>query len=516
MALHHTPSDTLINFPTLFKSSGKLGALTTANQNKDPYHLLPGQTMRVPIGLLKQIPAPAEIISTSGSVKVRQESDPERNARIGEKLSVGAELVTAEDSSAALRFADGSVLVIQPKSLLKLDAMSVYAGGGMADTRLRLQAGRAEVAANPKREKGSRLQVITPSAVAAVRGTEFRVAADEGTAREETLEGKVEFSAAGKSTQLAQGFGSIAEKGKPPIAPVALLSAPDIAGLPAKIQQLPMRFDLPAQTKAIGWIGQIVTENNPDQILLQRASDTPRLTFADLPDGKYVLRVRANDALGLQGINANHAFELDARPFAPLLLSPGADAVVRTAQPEFKWSEVVGSATTEKFSYRIEIAKDADFKDKLLDQVTTERQHNLTQELVAGEYFWRAASVEGSDQGPFTSITKFTYKPAPDAPDLAQSALKFDGKQMQILLPKPAEGLHYEAELAADAGQKKIIWHGESVDGSLQLPHPELSRVYLFVRQVEADGTAGPYATQALNLPDLKPMMLQLVPISAL
>ena len=37
----------------------------------------------------------------------------------------------------------------------------------------------------------------------------------------------------------------------------------------------------------------------------------PAAKWADLPDGRYVLRVRAIDAGGLEGVNAERAFTLN-------------------------------------------------------------------------------------------------------------------------------------------------------------------------------------------------------------
>lgn len=58
--------------------------------------------------------------------------------------------------------------------------------------------------ANLGRAPGSRLQVITPSAVAAVCGTRFRVAADVEATREETLEGAVGLAAAGLEVRVGE------------------------------------------------------------------------------------------------------------------------------------------------------------------------------------------------------------------------------------------------------------------------------------------------------------------------
>lgn len=509
------PGDTLISLSQRYlRRPADWVRLQKINHVTDPYHLLPGQELIIPLSMLRQTLAPAELVSVTGSIKIKQANLPEREARVGEKLTTGTELISTADSSAVLRFADGSVLVLQSQSRIRLDVMSVYAGGGMVDTKLRLQEGRAEVLANPEHNKANRLQVITPSAVAAVRGTHFHVSAETGVAKEETLQGLVAFSAANKSVALAAGYGSVAENGKPPGAPVMLQPAPALDTLPGKFEHLPMRFDLAEQAGGKRWVGQISESVDLNKILLERANSSPSLIFADLPDGQYILRVRVEDALGLQGMDAQHAFELNARPFAPLLLTPVAGAVIRVARPELQWSEVL-NAGTSKNTYLLELARDAGFQDKLMAETTTQPHLQPAKDLMAGDYFWRVASVDGSDQGPFSDAVKFTYKPAPAAPDLAQSSLSFMSNQMRIQLSPPLAGLHYEIDLAADQDKKQMLWHGESLDGVLLLPRPAAGKRYLFVRFVESDGSAGPYAVQILDIPKrVAPMMLQLLPLA--
>jgi FecR protein len=381
----------------------------------------------------------------------------------------------------------------------------------MVDTRLRLQQGRVEVGANPRREPGSRLQVITPSAVAAVRGTRFRVAADAGATREETLEGEVGLAAAGQQVNVSAGQGSLAEAGKPPRPPVALLPAPEVAALPARVDALPMRFSLPDLPGAAAWLGQIAPDAAFQRVLLEKTSATPQLSFADLPDGHYLLRVRAADAQGLQGRDAVHPFELDARPFAPLLTAPGAR--VRTAQPVLQWSAVVGAGT-----YRVELARDAGFGDLLLAERTSDVRLTPARDLAPGDYHWRVASIEGAEQGPFAPPQRFTYDPLPGAPDLNQAAPVFAHDSLTLALPAPPPGLHYELVLARDAERTQVVWQGTSQDGQLKAAPVAAENHYLAARLVEADGTTGPYATRLIEAPPRFrwEMLILLLPLLAL
>lgn len=149
---------------------------------------------------------------------------------INSQLNEGDVVVTGANSIAKLRFFDASVTVIQPNSSIEIAKSYQYTGLGEVVTELALSIGRTEVLANPNRNVNSHFQIQTPSAVAAVRGTEFRVGVEgenRQLALQETLEGKVAFSASGSEVLVAQGFGSVAEFGKAPLPPVALPSALD-------------------------------------------------------------------------------------------------------------------------------------------------------------------------------------------------------------------------------------------------------------------------------------------------
>lgn len=507
------PGDTLIGVSARYLAEpADWSKVQKHNQISRPRQLTPGNTLRIPLSWLRHEPAPATVVSVTGQVSVQSPEVAERALQVGEQLVSGALISTSANSSATLRFADNSVMVLQPAARLSLDTVSVYAGGGMVDTQLRLQQGRVEIGANPGRTSSSRLQVITPSAVAAVRGTRFRVSADVAVTREETLEGEVGLSAAGKQVGVPEGKGTLAEAGKPPQPPVALLSALDLTTLPARVDTLPMRFTLSAQPGAVSWLGQIAEDMQFEKLLLEATSATPQLSFGDLPDGRYILRVRAADKQGLQGRDAIHAFELDARPFAPLLTAPGTR--VRTALPEWQWSGVVGAS-----GYQIQIARDAGFSDLVQSEHIADPRLKASKELKPGGYFWRVASVDASGQGPFSPFQRLTYDPLPGAPELNQAAPTFADDALTLALPAPPAGLQYELVLSRDADRKQVVWKGLSPDGKLKASPVEPATYFLAARLVEADGTAGPYATRVIEAPPSRfrpEFLLLLLPLLAI
>lgn len=489
------PGDTLIGVSARYLAvPARWPALQRLNRVMYPTRLTPGSSLRIPLAWLRHEPVPVNVVALAGAVRVALPGAPERVLSAGEVLPAGAVVSTGANSSLTLQFADGSQLTLQPQSRLAMDALSVYAGGGMVDTRLRLQQGRADVAANPRRTPGSRLQVITPSAVAAVRGTLFRVAAEDAISRQETIEGAVTLSAAGAQVAVTSGRGSLAEKGKAPLPPVALLAAPDTVSLPTRIDSLPLRFDLPANSSAVSWLGQIAPDVRFENILQEHASASPTLVFADIPDGRYVLRVRGIDAKGLHGLDGQHAFEVNARPFAPQLGSP---ARVREPKPVLSWMPVAGAE-----AYQFQLAADAGFS-RLIEQTQGAAvEQQPSQDLTAGTVYWRVASIQAGETGPFSAARALTYDPLPPAPNLVTLTPRYEAAALHIELPKPATGLTYEWRVTdAEAASAQPLAHGKSTDGALTVAPLPPGNYVLSSRLTEADGTAGPWATREIVAP---------------
>ena len=458
--------------------------------------MLPGRIVRVPLNLLKQSPAPAVIVLVSGVANVKWLDNTVQAAMVGSKISAGTQLITGENSKINLKFADGSIVTLESNTALNLDALSTYGGGGMVDTKLRLQQGKVEVMANPTHQQ-SNMQIFTPTVVAAVRGTEFRVSIDGADIRQETLNGNVELSAAGDSVSVVKGYGSLSENGRAPLPPVLLLKAPDTSNLPNRFEALPVSFELPAQDKAVGFEAQISSDaqfktilasnvklaNNP----VKDAINTNQLIFEDLQDGEYYLKVRAKDKKGLEGYDATHTFSLNARPFAPKLESPKVNEIVRDAKPTLVWSNVMDAKT-----YLLELARDNEFKDMVSRFEVNKIDLMIENPLAPGQYFWRLASIDGVDKGPYADTSNFTYKVKPDAPDVSQLKINVLQNRVFVTTIEPPSGLTYKVILNNDFNAQKKVWMAQGLDGKFNFLLKEFGQQTLSLSLVEAGGVSGP------------------------
>ena len=59
-----------------------------------------------------------------------------------------------------------------------------------------------------------------------------------------------------------------------------------------------------------------------------------------MPDGDYILRVRAVDDAGLEGLDASKPVTLDARPLPPTQVAPNEGERFYEPQANFAWSAV--------------------------------------------------------------------------------------------------------------------------------------------------------------------------------
>ncbi|MGV3581726.1 MAG: FecR domain-containing protein [Methylophilus sp.] len=464
------------------------------NRVKDPYRMPIGLVLKVPLALVKQGPASAEVISISGTAEL-QTSHGYSPIQIGQILVAGARLLTKGNSKASIRFADGTIIHMASNTELVLDALSLYSGGAMVDTKLRLQKGQVETFANPKHTPGNTTKIITPTAIAAVRGTQFRVEADDVSIKQETLEGKVSLQAELKEVLVDKGYGSFAQLGKPPSVPVALLPPVDTSQLSKQINRLPIQFDLPQQSGAVAWSGQVFTDASLKQIVADVNSNNSSLVFNDLPDGHYVLNIRAKDKNGLAGYDAQHAFVVDARPFAPELVSPAQNGVVRYNRPLLQWSRVEDAQR-----YLLEVATDDAFSQHLISQYVENNSFQLLSELAPRQYFWRVTSIAQAvdgheDAGIQSEVSQFTYKALPPQPDISQMGVKVSNNRVYIDIPSPPKGLVYKVVLENPFNHQKNVWIGKGMQEHFSFLLKEYGEQVLLISYLDDAGVAGPGAS---------------------
>lgn len=319
------PQDTLSELTRLYLQPHiRWHALADYNRLPDANRIQAGSQLRIPLSWLSVRQTHAQLTAIAGDVQTRQLDGTWRTAKTGEAIQTGQHVQVGRNSSARLQFADQSTLVVQPDTTVVMDTLSLYAGGFMADTRLRLQAGRVEVQANPQGRKGQQFEVITPAAVASVRGTQFVVEATPTRTVEQTIQGQVVLQTSQGKVLVQEGYSSSAQAGEPPLPPQVTRPAPELQNPLSRLVDFPIAFAWAEQIGATGWVTQIGLDPQMAQLILNQQSPTPQLNAGVLEDGRYHLRAWYVDSKGIPSQAAVHSFEvaIPRQPQGPAVQLP--------------------------------------------------------------------------------------------------------------------------------------------------------------------------------------------------
>lgn len=327
-----------------------------------------GQRIRVPANWLKVAPVAATIIFVHGEVLLG-DGDGQSALKANQQLEIGSRITTGQ-GSATLQFLDGSLLTMSAFSEITLDAVSAFKQSRSTAISVSVPEGEVSVRV-PPRQPRTNFEVRTPSAVAAVRGTRFRVNSDSDAAvtRSEVLEGQVGLNAEGVSQLLDLGFGSLARRGQAPIDPVQLLDAPSW-NLSCNDPGFAEWFAPPGAQR----YKLVLLEDNlrSDRVLQSLTVSDTNYTFRNLETGCYQLRVNAVDMQGFNGMESQRQFCYDLQ-------------LVRPAIEELRWRSdrfaVQWDPVQYAEAYEVEVAREADFKTVLASYPVTATQ--LSAELEA-------------------------------------------------------------------------------------------------------------------------------------
>ncbi|MBZ4420915.1 FecR domain-containing protein [Myxococcus sp. RHST-1-4] len=257
-------------------------------------------------------PVVARLRAASGDVSAGTVPAELRPRTTGDALYAGELLLTGKGARAELALADGSTVRLMEDGMLRLGALELMANL-RRKVQLELLRGTVETVAAPGGE-GSIFEVRTRGAVAGVRGTQFRVSAQEdGISRLETLEGRVGLIAKKGDLDVVGGYGSRAMPDGATEPPRPLLVAPTMVD--------PRDGTFPVAPK-LTWAA--VSGARRYRVEVARTADFgagvrtydargAELEVPDLGEGKWFWRVLAVDADGFIGFPSK-IFAFDVRP----------------------------------------------------------------------------------------------------------------------------------------------------------------------------------------------------------
>jgi hypothetical protein len=255
----------------------------------------------------------ARLDAVDGAVRSGAAENAQQPARRGDQLNPETWVSTGAGASTWLELADGSRLRLGPNGLLFIGRL--YLNEQLRRV-VKLELKRGQVEADVKAGgQGSAFEISTKSTVAGVRGTRFRLTADEKGSRLETLQGLVTLTGTAGDVSVPAGQGAQVG-GDQAAAAATLLDAPQVeAPLTG-----PITAGAPLKFSAISGALKYRVELARDA---EFTYDLRGLDFAapgsplppNLPAGRWFWRVAAVDTAGLQGKPSRvHAFEQPGSP----------------------------------------------------------------------------------------------------------------------------------------------------------------------------------------------------------
>ncbi len=472
-------------------------AIGLANQIDNDRTIPIGRKVLIPTRLLTPISVFAKVNSFFGEVVIRAQDGSNIETRIGTLLKEGDTLTTLANSFISLMLDDGTQFTLPPNSAISLKLLRATQYTDSPKTQIFLQKGRVESHVTPFNRPESRYEVISPLAVSGVRGTNFRVTADTNKVLNEVIEGKVAVEQNTVKTKpskqlLAAGYGAIVENGRVH-KPVALLAAPTLLDGYQEQRRLPIQFALshPAATAFHVTISiDAAGQNNIAETHVNSTNGKATAKVENLEDGDYFVRYSALDASGLEGLSSIQPFRVNARPFPPFLLQPGAksqgigqnDRIPVTMQ----WSQVSGVS-----DYRLQVATDATFGAIVVDQNTSAADQSVAM-LASGTYYWRVASIikNGNEQkqGPYGDAKKLEVIQGLAAPvaNIHQKDIHFSWSA--------APGQRFTFQVADTPAFTKLLHNIETTQAETSIPRLDAGIYYARVRSTDADGFVGTFS----------------------
>jgi hypothetical protein len=380
----------------------KWNELARLNGLKNPNVINPGLVLDVPRSLINfgnqpKLATNGVLQSANGTVTINGAP-----AQAGAAVPEGARVQTAAGSSAVVKMSDGSSVQLMPRSLAEVVTQHGYAMKDPASSisttwfsgAIRLVEGVLDIAADKAAKRKEPLNVVTPTSVVGVRGTQFRVAFEDPTARTartEVLEGKVRADnpAQGAGADVGGGFGVAVKPNEREIKVVALLPALPESALPARVERAregqQASWTVAALNGAAAYRAELAQDSAFTQIVFDTKSPSPAINLAAAPNGNYFARVRGVDASGIEGYNAVRRIDIANAPSALIWVREINIAATADFVPEGLLLRVNTSAGDTPRNLQIQIAQDAGMTQGLQTLPLDNAGHVILKDIKAGQ-----------------------------------------------------------------------------------------------------------------------------------
>jgi len=346
------------------------------NRVRDPRRLPIARTLLIPRVLLKSDPLEAKVIAFRGSTSIN-----DKPVALGMTLGEGGRIRTGANAFLSIALADGSTITLPSQSTIRIERLRRFRLTGEMERLFRLDDGRSQTEVTPRTNGRDRFEIRTPISVAAVRGTDFRVAVLEGgkAATTEVLDGHVGLAGGSAQATLEPGLGArVTAQGT--TGPIKLLSPPDILDPERTQSDSELVFRLAPLEHAEHYRVQIAKDAGFLDIVEEALVDRPEANLPSVPNGDWFVRVTGIDANQLEGLPRVVSFERYLNT-----LRAAAEPLPGKRRFLFKW-QGLGEG---KHLYRFVVAR-ADSPDRpVIDEPALTERSFVATDLPPGDYIWR-------------------------------------------------------------------------------------------------------------------------------
>jgi hypothetical protein len=463
------------------------------NRLANPHRLSPGQKIVFPVDMLKGMPLNGVVTVLKGNVSIKMpKSSQWSQLHPNDVVIVGSSLKTGDESIVEILFEDGTLFQMRENSVVTVKAASkgalhllrvIYLESGKIVSRVKAATGR-----------DSRYEIKTPSAIAAARGTEYRVAVDQQqTTRAEMLHSRIDLSSMGTTVQLNEGEGSVAKLNEPPSPPRKLLPPPAPLNLIPVYEELPFgaRF---AKVDTSSYYRVVLARDREGKDFVKVAYIRPEDTFevAQINDGTYYLITSSIDADGLEGPLSEPkeitVHKVRKKPASPTIASPYNTAELQSMQITVTWQPV------EKAThYHVQIAEDSAFTKLVVNSNNPGGTTYILENPAVGTYYLRISSMEADGfEGEWSAVREFSVARLP-APVLEKT--ESSDKELHVAWKSLEGGTGYQIQVAGDEGFSEIILDKKLQQTALTIDKPEKSgKYYMHVRGIDSKQNVGSFS----------------------
>lgn len=454
---------------------GKWREVAKFNRMKNPDLILPGQRVKIPVGLMRGVPVDGRVTFVYGDAKVQKVGNAEWvTLSLGDMIPQGSKMQTGKASSIEVTFEDRNSIFMKSDTILGITA-SEKKGSTYTINNLYLTTGRAITKMKEATGGDSRIEINTPSAIAAVRGTEFRVSVDqEASMRTEALSGTVSVSAMDKTVELNQGEGTYVKKGAAPVEPRKLLPPPKPVDFKPIYKELPLKFTFEEMAGLSSLRGLLTKDREGGSVLEEKViKQKEPLEFVGLPDGTYYLFCQGIDEFGIEGFESQpYEAKLRVNPLPPMIQLKGDEAEFIGKTAQFTWLKV-----KDAVMYHIQVAQDNGFAVLKEEKTNHKGESYKTGTLDYGTYYFRISSIaqDGYEAG-WSETLPFRLVPPPPAPPLDKPTAS--EKEILFKWRNLGEGITYHFEMAKDAEFKEILVNKKLDKPEITVEKPKDPGVY--------------------------------------